>query len=59
MIPFIVLILIKLNECNEIELLKKEINNLKEQVKYLGQSMSSQITEFKEETDKGILFNIK
>jgi hypothetical protein len=58
LIPFIVLILIKLNECNEIGLLKKEINNLKEQVKYLGHSMSAQITEFKEETDKGISFHL-
>jgi hypothetical protein len=59
LIPYTVLILIKLNECSEIELLKKEINNLKEEVKYLGQSMSAQITEFKEETEKGNYFDIK
>ena len=59
MIPYTVLILIKLNECSEIELLKKEINNLKEEVKYLGQSMSAQITEFKEETEKGNNFDIR
>lgn len=53
-ILLILIILLKYNECNEIEIIKKEINNFKEQVKYLGQSMHTKITEFKEETNQGI-----
>jgi hypothetical protein len=53
-ILLILIILLKYNQCNEIEIIKKEINNFKELVKYLGQSMHTKITEFKEETNQGI-----
>jgi ferredoxin-NADP reductase len=48
-IIIILTILIKLNECNEIEKLKKEMHNLKQNFEYLGQQMSRRVTEFKEE----------
>ena len=44
------------NECNEIEIIKKELNKLKEDFKYVGQSMSTQIAEFKEEVKKGYFY---
>ncbi len=43
-------------ECNEIEIIKKELNKLKEDFKYVGQSMSTQIAEFKEEVKKGYFY---
>ena len=52
-ILIILIILLKYNECNEIEIKKKEINELKEQVKYFGQSMNTKIAVFKEETNQG------
>ena len=48
-ILLILTILIKLNECNEVEGLKKEMNNLKQDFEYLGQEMSKRVTKFKEE----------
>jgi hypothetical protein len=49
----ILIIFIKYIKCNEIDIIKKEINNLKEDFKYLGQSMSRQITELKEVKKEG------
>ena len=51
-ILMILTILIKFNECNEIEKLKKEMNNLKQDFEYLGQQMLRRVTEFKEEAEK-------
>jgi hypothetical protein len=51
-IIIILAILIELNECNEIEKLKKEMHNLKQDFEYLGQEMLRRITEFKEEAKK-------
>jgi hypothetical protein len=52
-IQLIILILIKLNECNQIELVK---NKLKENFKFEGKSMDTKITEYKEEVKKGYFF---
>jgi len=50
-ILIILTLLIEFNECtnNEIEELKKEMNNLKQDFEYLGQQMLRRVTEFKEE----------
>jgi hypothetical protein len=42
-IIIILAILIELNECNEIEKLKKEMHNLKKDFEYLGQEMFRRI----------------
>ena len=57
-IQLIILIItfMKQNECNEIEIIKNELNKLKEDFKYVAQSMSTQITEFKEEAKKGYFY---
>lgn len=49
----ILIIFIKYIKCNEIDIIKKEINKLKEDFKYLEQSMSKQITELKEVKKEG------
>ena len=49
-IQLIILILIKLNECNQIELVK---NKLKENFKYEGESIDTKITDYKEQVKKG------
>lgn len=57
-IQLIILIItfMRQNECNEIEIIKNELNKLKEDFKYVAQSMSTQITEFKEEVKKGYFY---
>ena len=57
-IQLIILIItfMKQNECNEIEIIKNELNKLKEDFKYVAQSMSTQITEFIEEAKKGYFY---
>ena len=44
----IILTFIELNECSEIEKLKKEMNNLKQDFNYLGSEMLKRITEFEQ-----------
>ena len=57
-IQLIILIItfMKYCECNEIEIIKKGLNKLKEDFNYVGQSMSTQIAEFKEEAKKGYFY---
>ena len=57
-IQLIILIItfMKQNECNEIEIIKNELNKLKEDFKYVAQSMSTQITEVIEEAKKGYFY---
>ena len=57
-IQLIILIItfMRQNECNEIEIIKNELNKLKEDFKYVAQSMSTQIAEFKEEVKKGYFY---
>ena len=57
-IQLIILIItfMRQNECNEIEIIKNELNKLKEDFKYVAQSMSTQITEFIEEAKKGYFY---
>ena len=52
-IQLIILILINLNECSQIKLVKKEINKLKENFEHVGKSIDTKITEYKEEVKKG------
>ncbi len=51
-ILIILIMLFQFNECNEIEKLKKEMNNLKKDFEYVGNSMLKRVTEFKEEVSK-------
>jgi len=44
----ILIIFIRYIKCDEIDMIKKEINKLKEDFKYLGQSMSKLKTELKQ-----------
>jgi hypothetical protein len=57
-IQLIILIItfMRQNECNEIEIIKNKLNKLKEDFKYVAQSMSTQIAEFKEEVKKGYFY---
>ena len=57
-IQLIILIItfMRQNECNEIEIIKNDLNKLKEDFKYVAQSMSTQITEFIEEAKKGYFY---
>ncbi len=51
-ILIILIMLFEFNECNEIEKLKQEMNNLKKDFEYVGNSMLKKVTEFKEEVSK-------
>ena len=48
-ILIILLTLIEFNECNEMEVLKKEMNNFTQDSEHFGQQMLKRITKFKDE----------